>query len=259
MAQKKLLVTLLRRGWTKADLGRALMARPATVSSWFGPNPSLAPPRLENKLKGLLDKDPPGVDYKAPMRGSLSESDRRARNKLERRHGLYTPRGRIKRLEGERARRGWTQMEMAIAIGVSLATYRRYLDDNNKDHISPEALNNIIRLIEEDIPGPTPLDRFNIAAKSIFGEYYSKPFPHRSNLKARVIAALADATGLTVRTIYRRLPQNQTTALPSIDVVEAFERVASELTGGSFVDRVKASQSTKESTKRRGRSATGRA
>jgi ribosome-binding protein aMBF1 (putative translation factor) len=234
--QTRVLGRLIKRGWTKTELSARLRVRPATVSAWFADPPVLATTRVRTRIEDLLNAQPPPRNLTAP-RGSSSKAERAEADILERQHGLITAQDRIVQLATLCKQRHWSHQDLATHLQVSVRTVEKYFDQDWTGHIAPAPLRRLAVLLTERVKSESPEERFARATRKLFGKYFNTGFPDKSNLKVQVIQALALATGLNERTIYRYMPPYKLGIRPGRDVIESYELLASKLAPGTtFVD-----------------------
>jgi hypothetical protein len=119
---------------------------------------------------------------------------------------------------------------MAQRLDISVNTLTKYLNPRWRGHISLPILHRILALKGQS-PTPSLRERFQTAAKRVFGAYYRSGIP-KELLRRPLVKALAELMELDERAGYRLLASMfHPDFSPSVVVVIGMETAAAKLGG----------------------------
>jgi transcriptional regulator with XRE-family HTH domain len=232
--QHEALDKLFRCGWTMEQVAAAVGVRSGSVLRWKRKE-GLASPGPHTKLIAAAKNScPPDNIIPARKNGRLTEEQKRRRDQLLKQWGLGDPVSRSNTLQEIVREYRLRVSELAAKLGVGKYTALKYLDPQYTGGVAYPVAERIQALRARGIEhGALSLDeRFQIAARRLFGRYYDTGFPANDRRNLCMIRRLSSLTGITERTIYRNLPpydfeSSQHPRLgPSRKLVEAFELAA---------------------------------
>src|SRR5262249_1612774 len=154
---------------------------------------------IRKKLEELVDQNP----RKLARFGRPSSANLKEQARLELMIGIRGSDSRARALAKIRSELRWSHREMALRLDISVSTLTKYLNPGWRGHISLQILHRILALRGQS-PTPSLRERFQTAAKKVFGAYYRSGIP-QEHLRRPLVKALAELMELDERAGYRLL------------------------------------------------------